>query len=152
MVKRGDRSSGNQPLGMPVSRLAGMPMKKGADKIVGKTLGRPIGKSLPKSGSKRPLPSPAPAEALAAPQLEPLAAAKVAWQPTLRWCETEMRETRWMDPGVREAVAQFQTLVLAIQSATDTELFHEAQGNAVAFVGGHPFLRWAPVPSPLPSL
>jgi hypothetical protein len=92
-----------------------------------------------------------PAEPMAAPQLTPLAAAKLKWQPSLKWCQKELKEARWMDPKVRTAVEQFHSMVQAVLGAPDAAEFHAAQSAAAAQVRQDPFLRWAPLPSPLPK-
>jgi hypothetical protein len=70
----------------------------------------------------------------------------------MRWCKKEMKEAPWMDPQVREAVTQFTGLVKTILGAADAEQFSAAQAGATALVRSNAFLRWAPVPSPLPRL
>lgn len=57
-----------------------------------------------------------------------------------------------MDPRVQAAVEQFQALVRAVLASPAAGRFLEAQEAAVAFVSQHPFLRWAPVPAPLPKV
>ncbi|HLN63432.1 MAG TPA: hypothetical protein VK464_17995, partial [Symbiobacteriaceae bacterium] len=89
---------------------------------------------------------------LAAPQLDELAKAKLAWQPTLQWCQREMKATGWMDAKVKRAVQEFSGLVQAVTAATDAGAFQEAQAKAAAFRKEDPFLAWAPLPSPLPKV
>ncbi len=100
---------------------------------------------------KVPLRRPAAASALPAPSLSPLATAKAAWQPTIKWCQKELKQAKAMDPAVLSAVQQFNTLVQAVMAATETDAFMEAQRQAAAFTRKHQFLRWSPLPSPLPT-
>jgi hypothetical protein len=88
---------------------------------------------------------------MALPTLDPLSAAKVAWQPALRWCQKEIKDTL-IDPTVKAAVEQFHARLQAVVSASDAERFHAAQADVAALLRDHPFLRWAPAPSPLPAI
>jgi hypothetical protein len=72
---------------------------------------------------------------------------KAAWQPAQMWCKKEMREAHFMEPSVKAAVQQFQTLVSGVLTATAIPQFQEAQRAAAAYVREHAFLRWAPVPT-----
>lgn len=134
-----------RPVGKPVAKLMGKPGARPVGKPSAKLMGKPTGR-LPAKAPGRPA-----AAAMPAPQLDPLAAAKLAWQPTLRWCQKELRDSRLMDPKVLAAVQQFQDLVKAVVTAQDVARFQEAQTHAARYANEHTFLRWAPKPSPLPS-
>jgi hypothetical protein len=94
----------------------------------------------------------APTGALDGPKLEPLAAAKLTWQPTARWCQKEIKEKLRTDPKVLAAIEQFQAKVQAVLTAPDASQFHAAQSTAAGYLREHEFLRWAPLPYPLPKL
>ncbi|MDB4896969.1 MAG: hypothetical protein JWN15_3231 [Firmicutes bacterium] len=153
---------GGKPVGAPGATPVGAPGGKPLGRPGAKPLGRPAAqpgiKPLGRPGAKAPIRAAAkrqpdrPAEALSAPKLDSLAAAKLAWQPTLTWCVKQLRVTHSMDPAVQTAVEQFHSWVKAVVSATDAAQFREAQSKAVSSVSAHQFLRWAPLPSPLPSL
>ena len=70
----------------------------------------------------------------------------------MRWCQKELKEINYMDAQVKVAVTTFNGLVKAVLAASSEEAFRESQRLAVAYVNEHPFLRWAPVPSPLPVI
>jgi hypothetical protein len=89
---------------------------------------------------------------MSAPKPDPIALAKTAWQPTVRWCQKTLKQAHYTDPQVRAAVEQFNIYVQLMLTATNAEQFREAQETVASYVSSHHFLRWAPVPAPMPSV
>ncbi|HYG56820.1 MAG TPA: hypothetical protein VD902_01940 [Symbiobacteriaceae bacterium] len=149
-----------KPIGKPLPRPAGRPGGQNGDRPRGRPGDRPQGRPAMNAGARpdrkpaaRPAvrrPSSRPAVTIPALPADPLAAVKEAWQPVVRWCKKEMREANYMEPKIRAAVEQFQTFVKGVMAAADAAQFNEAQNQAAGYVREHAFLRWAPLPSPLP--
>gem|GEM_PF-5751944 len=99
----------------------------------------------------RPAVRPRVEEPPAAPT-DPLSIAKQAWQPTLKWSAKEVRNATYTEASVKTAVQAFHAGVQAVMAATTAEEFYQAQRAAAATVDQHQFLRWAPLPRPLPTI
>jgi putative endopeptidase len=66
--------------------------------------------------------------------MDPLTAAKAAWQPTLRWCQKELKEAHFTDPKVKTALGQFLEQIRAIVGAEDAAQFQaRAEGMIKQF-------------------
>lgn len=133
-VRRPEGGTEGRPAWRPQGRPAGGPVRRPQ----GGTEGKPFRRLRADARDSA---------AAATPPNDPLAGMKSAWQPAQQWCKKEMREAHFMEPSVKAAVQQFQTLVTGVMAATEDAQFQEAQRAAAAYVREHAFLRWAPIPS-----
>ncbi|HWI54027.1 MAG TPA: hypothetical protein VNT01_17965, partial [Symbiobacteriaceae bacterium] len=137
----------NRPEGRPegrgFNRPEGRPEGRGFNRPEGRSFDRPQrmqgGKAFARGAAR-------PAVEAPAPPRDPMAEVKAKWQPTVRWCQKELREAHYMEAKIRNAVQQFDTLVKAVMAAPDMEQFQAAQRTAAGYIGENAFLRWAPIP------